>query len=267
MARSSYRAVLVAVLSVLSASLARAQTAPTCDLAASVLVCPAGGSPRQQLQTATFIAGSEATGATFGQAVGLEVATAPLGSSSGGFAFSYDRATRGLRRASASFGPGFAERALTIGRGNFSGGLNFLHRSYDTFGDVELDRFEVFRFVGGELAVRSSEMRLKADTETLAVFGHVGLLNNLDVGVLVPYVRLTLDGTSQIFTDAGGEVQRLLLNSRTQGFGDVALFSKFRFAQFGPEPAVGAEPNGALAVAATIRLPTGSEEEHAYEEE
>ena len=136
-----------------------------------------------------------------------------------------------------------------------------MHRSYDTFGDVELQRFEVFRFVGGELAVRSSEIALEASTETLAVFGHVGVLDNLDVGVLVPYIRLTLNGTSQIFTDAAGEVQRVLLSSSTSGFGDVALFTKYKFAQFGPPPAVGAGPNGALAVAGTFRLPTGSEEE------
>ena len=261
MARLSHQPALTAFCCLVFAAAASAQNPSTCELAATVIVCPATGSPRAQLQDATLMAGSEATGATFGQAVSLEVATAPLGSSSGGFVFSYDRATRGLRRTSASFGPAFAERALTIGRGKFSGGFNVLHRSYDTFGDVDLQRFEVFRFVGGELAVRSSEIALETSTETLAVFGHVGVLDNLDVGVLVPYMKLTINGTSQIFTDSGGEVQRLLLNSSTSGFGDVALFTKFKFADFGPPPAVGAKPNGALAVGAAIRLPTGSEEE------
>ncbi len=261
MAPLSRRSALTALSCLVLAAGAHAQDTSTCRLAASVIVCPATGSPQSQLQAATFIAGSETTGATFGQAVSLEVATAPLGSSSGGFVFSFDPATRGLRRTSASFGPSFADRALTMGKGKFSGGFNFIPRSYDTFGDVDLERFEVFRFVGGELAVRSSEMTLETSTETLAAFAHVGVLDNLDVGVLVPYVRLTINGTSRIFTDAGGEVQRLLLRSSSEGIGDVALFAKYKLAHFGPPPSVGAGPNGALAVAGTFRLPTGSEEE------
>ncbi|MEO7134641.1 MAG: transporter [Vicinamibacterales bacterium] len=255
-------AVLAAGCCVLHFTVVSAQGNLTCDLAASVLVCPAAGSPRSQLETATLIAGSEATGATFAQAVSLEVATAPLGSSSGGFVYTFDRATRGQRRTSASFGPAFAERALTIGQGNFSGGFNVLKRSYDTFGDVDLDKFEVFRFIGGgELAARSSQIQLRTDTETTAIFGHVGVLNNLDVGVMVPYIHLTLDGVSQLFTDSGGEVQRVLLRSSTQGFGDLGIFTKFKFAQFGAPPGADAGPNAALALAATFRLPTGSKEE------
>ena len=143
--------------------------------------------PFAELQTATFIAGSEPTGLTLAQAVALEVATAPLGSSSGGFIYSFDPATRGHRRTSSTFGPAFAERALTIGKGKISGGLNFLHRSYDEFGGLDLSQFDVFSFQGGRtLAVRSAEMELDIETDTTAVFGHFGLLDNLDVGILVP---------------------------------------------------------------------------------
>jgi hypothetical protein len=213
------------------------------------------------LQTATFIAGSEPTGLTLAQAVGLEVATAPLGSSSGGFIFTFDPATRGYRRTSGSFGPAFAERALTIGKGKFSGGFNLLHRTYDEFGGLDLASFDVFEFAGGALAAKTAEMELEAESDTLALFATVGVLNNWDLSVQVPYVRVSVSGTSRILTESGNELQRVLLNSSSTGIGDIAIFTKYRFKQFGAEPEAGAGSNGALAAAATIRLPTGDEEE------
>lgn len=267
MTRSFNVALLAAALLSAGTGRAHAQGTLTCALDANrVIVCPVTGSPRSQLQTATFIAGSEPTGLTLAQAVALEVATAPLGSSSGGFIYSFDPATRGHRRTSATFGPAFAERALTIGQGKLSGGVNFIHRSYDQFGGLDLGEFNVFTFQGGrDLAVRSSEMVLDIETDTIAVFGHYGIRDNLDIGVLVPYVSLSLSGTSIILVDPQinpqNVMQRVLMGSSTSGFGDVALFGKYRFKRFGPEPAAGAPPNGALAAATTIRLPTGDEEE------
>jgi len=49
-------------------------------------------------------------------------------------------------------------------------------------------------------------------------------------------------------------------DASSSGLGDIAIFSKFRFKQFGPEPTAGGKPSGALAAAATIRLPTGDED-------
>ncbi len=46
---------------------------------------------------------------------------------------------RHVRRASSSFGPLFAERAATIGRGRFSAGFNYQHARYDQFEGSDLD--------------------------------------------------------------------------------------------------------------------------------
>src|SRR4051812_6723238 len=78
----------------------------------AVRECVATGSAFSQLRTGTFIAGSEAAGATLGQAIALEVATAPVGSSSGGFTFTFEPATRTFSRRAGTFGPAFSERAL-----------------------------------------------------------------------------------------------------------------------------------------------------------
>src|SRR5215203_4268675 len=70
-----------------------------------------------------------------GEAIGLstaiEVANAPTGSSAGGFVFKLDPAT-GLRvRTAPTFGPSFAERALTAGEGKVSFGISLGVATYD----------------------------------------------------------------------------------------------------------------------------------------
>ena len=243
------------------AHLANAQGPTACGLNGPVIECQATGSARDQLRTATFIAGSEAAGETLAQAVALEVATAPFGSSSGGFTFSFDPETRTWSRTSGTFGPAFSERALTIGRGRLSAGFNFLHRSYDRFEDFSLDHFDVFRFQGGALPVTVSDFQLGVKTNTLAAFAHYGLLNTVDIGVSIPYVQLTLEGTSRIFGAANEELQRVLVDASGSGLADVTIAGKYRFWQFGADPAAGAAPNGALAAAVTVRVPSGDKDE------
>ena len=58
--------------------------------------------------------------------VGLEVSTAPIGSSAGGFTFTFDPVTRAFERAAPSFGPMFGERAITAGEGRASFGINYI---------------------------------------------------------------------------------------------------------------------------------------------
>ena len=241
--------------------IASAQEPVGCQLEQLVIACEASGSPRAQLLAGTTIAGSEATGQALSQAIALEVATAPFGSSSGGFTFTFESDTRSWRRTAGTFGPAFAERALTIGRNRFAAGFNYLRRVYDNFDELDLDNFEIFRFQGGELPVTSSVFGLETSSDTLAGFAHFGLLDTVDVGLVVPYIRLHIAGNSRLLGTAGQEVQRVRLDSSASGIGDIALFGKVRIIGFGPEPAAGADPHGAVAVAATVRLPTGDDDD------
>ena len=65
-----------------------------------------------------------ATARPVGEAIALttavEIATAPLGTSSGGFVFKLDPSTGLLARTTTTFGPAFFERALTSGEGKIS---------------------------------------------------------------------------------------------------------------------------------------------------
>ena len=68
-----------------------------------------------------------------------QFSTFPLGSSTGGLTYVFDESVGTFRRGSSSFGPLFAERALTIGRRKLSVGFNYQRTSYDTFEGQNLD--------------------------------------------------------------------------------------------------------------------------------
>ena len=263
----SLRVALVLLLVAAGAGRANAQSDPDeCGpyvLSGTLLTCSASGSPQQQLRTGAFIAGSPPLGTMLAQALGIEVATAPVGSSTGGFVWT--RSAEGIapRRTSPTYGPAFSERALTIGRRNFSAGFNFLHRQYDRIDGNDLDQVEPFEFQGGSLAVSSSTLHLDVETDTLAAFASYGLLDSLDVGILVPWVQVSVRGTSSIFGQVDEELQRVNLDASGSGIGDIAIFGKYRFWPRTIEP-----PNldavvrqAGLALAVTARMPSGNENE------
>src|SRR2546428_12578775 len=76
---------------------------------------------------------------SFNTQMATQFATFPLGSSSGGLTYVFDESVGTFRRGSASFGPLFAERALTIGRRKVSAGFNYQRTSYNTFEGQPLD--------------------------------------------------------------------------------------------------------------------------------
>ena len=101
--RSASLPVFAIAVVLVGAGSAGAQTDPDdCGrflLNGTVLECVAGGFLRGQLRTGTFIAGSAATGELLAQALELEIATAPVGSSSGGLTYPLMRSNEaGARR-------------------------------------------------------------------------------------------------------------------------------------------------------------------------
>ena len=85
-----------------------------------------GLSLRQTVSTLTQTAGG-AAGEALGLAIALEVGTTPFSTSSGGFVFKLDPATGLQVRTATTFGPSFAERALTAGEGKVTVGANFTY--------------------------------------------------------------------------------------------------------------------------------------------
>ena len=75
----------------------------------------------------------------FNQEILSQLATVPIGSSSGGFSYTFDPTGGTFQRATDSFGPTFAERALTNGKGKFTFGGNFQYSRYTSFEGTDLE--------------------------------------------------------------------------------------------------------------------------------
>ena len=274
--------VVAAVLPMLRPPSAVAQQTPISEILPRMiqaeihLAGPPPGSPFPS-HDAHFIAGEQAQLAPylFNQAIVSQLITLPIGSSSGGFSYGLDASLGIFSRTTDSFGPAFADRALTIGRNRFSFGTNFQHSGFDTFEGKDLrygtikfylaHKPESGAFFEGDVIETALDLRLK--TDTTAFFGHYGVTSRLDVGVAVPIVSVTMDAsidaavlrlatgttgpTSTIHTfPGGGEQQTTYESGSAQGIGDVLVRAKYRFLD---------RPGGGLAAGVDLRLPTGDE--------
>ena len=162
---------------------------------------------------------------SFNAQIATQFATFPLGSSSGGLTYVFDESVGTFRRSSASFGPMFAERALTIGRGKLNAGFSYQHTSYNTFegkdlhdGSIKfylrhqdcchfadpatLTGFSTTPLNGtdtlnppfkGDLV--ETALSLEATTQTTAAFVNYGVTDRWDLGVAVPFVSVHLDAS------------------------------------------------------------------------
>lgn len=198
---------------------------------------------------------AEITRDTISRLLLTELTTMPLSSSSGGFTYHFNPTIGTVERASESFGPFFTERSLTIGSGGVSVGgqaqiARFTHLDgYDLRDGTFVTTANQFRDESQPFDVET--LRLAIDSATITVFGNVGLLDRVDLGVAVPFVRLSLEG-SRINVYRGGTFLQARATGAASGFGDVALRGKVRLLGDG---------GSGLAVIEEVRLPTGREED------
>ena len=210
-----------------------------------------GLTPRAVLVGLTNAAGESGgvtnLGAVIADLVGLEVSTAPIGSSAGGFTFTFDPVTRAFERAAPSFGPMFGERAITAGEGRASFGINYIHATYDKFDGVSINdgSLQTVALRQGATPVLTGTAQLTVTTDTVIAFANVALNRWFDVAVAVPFVNLHIDGTHQM----GNELAEG--SASAAGVGDIALRSKIR---------VYPQGQGGVALGIDLRLPTGDPE-------
>lgn len=221
---------------------------------AQIINAPAN-SLRGQIRDALTPLGSAQTASTLVALSSLEVATAPLGTSTGGFTFSFDPILRMNRLEADSFGPSFGQRSLTTGKGKFSIGANYLHASYDSLGgfDLEDGSFRIATNIAAPaLPFSATQARVRLATDTIVGFGQVGITDRIDVGVVVPWVRVSL-GLDGAYLDGGGQpiasAPRVAISDTSaSGFGDMAVYAKWRALP---------REDGGLAASVEMRLPTG----------
>jgi hypothetical protein len=187
----------------------------------------------------------------------LEVGTLPLGASSSGFTIKLDPSTGLQVRTATTFGPSFAERALTSGEGGINVGVSFMNSSFDRLGSQTFKGMQV-RSVSAPSATdsRSGTINLSETATTVLVAGRMGVTDNLDIGVMLPIVTIKVNGSTSLANGRGDILTYATGSDQGSGLGDVAGIVKYRFYSFGtgqPDP-------GGLAVMATLRFPTGSTE-------
>jgi hypothetical protein len=278
---------------------ARHPLAAACALAALATAAGAQGAPLAELIPSLFdrtivlaTTGHQAhfvdssfelrlAGEQINTAILAQLTSYPVGSSSGGFTFTFDPALGVMTRSTDSFGPIFAERADTIGKGKWSFALRYLAYDFDSIdgldledGDLALsfthldtnnDGTTVATVYEGDLIL--ADARLALSSQTTIVSANVGLTETLDLSVAVPLVRVALESTlethiSRLATEGfenppahqfpgGGESAEFRAAGSDSGVGDILLRGKWAFAR--------AEGRG-LAALLDLRLPTGDEE-------
>lgn len=272
-------AYLAVVIIALLPRLASAQEVPLSEILVRLiqsdifLAPPGAGAPSHE---AHFVPGEDQqlTPFLFNQAIASQLATYPLGSSSGGFTYTFDSSLGTYTRSTNSFGPSFAERALTIGRGRWNTGASYQHASYKSFESKDLDdrsiKFYLTHepccnnaFFEGDLVETALSLDLK--TDTFAFFVNYGITDSLDVGVAVPILHVSMDasveatilrlGSQNITTihqfPGGGITETFGESGSATGIGDITIRGKYHLVKAG---------GGGLAVGLDLRTPTGDDE-------
>ena len=206
----------------------------------------------------------------FKQQLVTQLSTFPIGSSSGGFSFTFDPSTGTIQRATQSFGPSFAERALTNGKGKLTLGANFQYSKYTSFEGQSLDngdikfflrhQAETGLFFEGDLIEAALHLDLSSSTTT--VFANYGVGDRWDVAVAVPILHVSIDATvdatvlrlatgdnSTLHAFPGGSrTKRFPASGSATGIGDLSVRTKYRFFS---------SRGGGVAAGFDLRIPSG----------
>ena len=211
----------------------------------------------QAVATGDFVKDTEATAIAADAVARLlqaELTTLPLGSSSAGFTYRLNPQLGTVERASQSFGPLFAERSVTAGRGQWSVGMTLQLANYSELNDIDLDSGFVTianQFRDEPQAFDVETLSLEIQSRTVTFLGTAGLTDWLDVSAAIPVVSLALEGY-RINNYRGQQLLQASGAAEATGLGDMAIRAKVRL--------YGTSGTG-LALVGETRLPTGREED------
>jgi hypothetical protein len=221
-------------------------------------------------------------------ALAAQLASFPLASSSGGFTFGVN--PRGeVVPTSTTFGPLFAERAVTIGRKQLNFGFTLQGTGYKSFDGQSMEpSSEGLRFIsqhndccpGGvgippnvtdlnpafERDLLLSTLHTDISTKTTAFFANYGVTDRFDVGAAIPIVNVSIDARvdAEILRLGSGDTslthsfdasgQRSTFRSASgsaTGLGDILLRAKYTAYR---------TERTAFAGALDLRLPSGDKD-------
>lgn len=224
-------------------------------------------------------ANAQATLRQLNAGIAAQLATFPIGSSSGGFTYTFDETLGVYNRTTESFGPIFAERPLTIGKGKFSLAVNYQHARWDRLDGQELDGGELSLFLthedtnrdGGNVDLWFEGDIIRADlaidlkTDTTVLFANYGVTERLDLGLAVPFQHVDMSATINASVERlatgtdpfvvhqfaeGGASHTYDEAGTASGIGDMLVRAKWNFFR---------GDSSSAAIGADLRLPTGDE--------
>jgi len=254
-----------------------------------VLFCLRSGSGTPDFAQEAFSTNANATARELTRylqgAIALGIATIPAPSAGSGEAFRLSALGVPVRNEETSLGPILAERALTLGKGNFLLGTSVTDLRFDALRGVSLDDLR-FNVVQGDLPPKGPPLGDPAIERTyLSVATHMafearvvnlfltaGVTDRLDISILVPVVQATMSGYSdaQIVIGEGEDpaagfsfggptedpklVERAILpQQKATGLGDASVRGKLRL--------TATDSRFGAALLTDVRVPTGREED------
>src|SRR6266511_2327074 len=133
---------------------------------------------------------AQATLSQLNRGIASQISTFPVGSSSGGFTFTFDSSLGVYNRTTDSFGPLFAERPQTAGKGKFSFGVTFQDATFDRFEGKDLKSGDLDLFL---VHIDTNGDHTDLEPKTTVFFANYGITEKLDLGVAIPYQDIKLD--------------------------------------------------------------------------
>jgi hypothetical protein len=191
-------------------------------------------------------------GVLYGLLLG-ETTTFPIGSSAGGFTWVFDSNLRVPVRRSRSFGPMFAERPFTTGKGRLNAGVTFQHAGFSSVGNQPLSDIQnstSYKF-GESIYNQTSSIDIAIDRAIISAT--YGVHARVDLGVIVPAGRARVSGfTTNYQLESGAtEDERENVSGSSNGIGDIVIRGK---------AALTSTAAFSTALAIDLRLPTGDTE-------
>lgn len=199
------------------------------------------------------------------KAIGTQISSFPLGSSAGGFSWTFDPSLGTFNRVSESFGPVFSERALTVGRRRLNVGINFQRTTYDSIEDRDLSDGGIKTYFGlrgvfppgtlNQIFIEDS-LHLEIATNTVGLFATYGITDRLDVGVAVPVTQVRMRARFDSRLGINNELDPDVfftsdpLNASATGIGDVVVRGKYILWR---------TRGGGVAAGLDVRVPSGDE--------
>lgn len=200
-------------------------------------------------------AAAAATRDTIERALLVNLASAPIATSSSGFVYRLDPEIGTVTRVSDSFGTFFVERAMTSGRGRASFGASGTAAGYDRLDGLNLRDGSLVttanQFRDESAPFDTEALTLKIRTSTLTFFGAYGVTDRLEIGGALPLVQLHIDG-SRLNVYRGESFVQATGTASASGVADAAVRAKYR---------VVSTRTAGFAVATEVRLPTGDEQQ------